>query len=148
VASLALAVDSTTQMEIGGATLGTGYDNVTVTAASGGLTYGGLLDIVSYGSYDVAAQPGSYTLFSFTGSYTGEFGTVAVDDFNLTNTDGVWSGTNGGVTYTFTDSTGVLNVVPEPAALALLCLGAVGLLRRRRGPAGQGPAVQAVFAGR
>jgi autotransporter-associated beta strand protein len=133
---------STTQMEIGGATLGTGYDNVTVTTA-GGLTYGGLLDIVSYGSYNVAAQSGSYELFTFTGGYAGEFGTVTVDGFSLTGASGVWSGTNAGMTYTFTDSTGVLQVVPEPAALALLCLGAVGLLRSRRGPA-----VQAVFAGR
>ncbi|MFA4945828.1 MAG: autotransporter-associated beta strand repeat-containing protein, partial [Lentisphaeria bacterium] len=133
---------STTQMEIGGATLGTGYDNVTVTTAAG-LTYGGLLDIVSYGGYDVAAQPGDYTLFSFTGGYAGEFGTVTVDGFSLTGASGVWSGTNGGMTYTFTDSTGVLQVVPEPAALALLLIGGVGLLRRRRGPA-----VQAVFAGR
>jgi autotransporter-associated beta strand protein len=131
VGSLTLAVDSTTQMEIGGATLGTGYDNVTVTTA-GGLTYGGLLDIVSYGIYNVAAQSGSYELFTFTGGYAGDFGTVTVNGFALANTAGVWSGTNGGITYTFTDSTGVLQVVPEPAALALLCLGAVGLLRRRR----------------
>jgi autotransporter-associated beta strand protein len=131
VGSLTLAVDSTTQMEIGGATLGTGYDNVTVTTA-GGLTYGGLLDIVSYGIYNVAAQSGSYELFTFTGGYAGDFGTVTVNGFALANTAGVWSGTNGGITYTFTDSTGVLQVVPEPAALALLLIGGVGLLRRRR----------------
>ncbi len=39
----------------------------------------------------------------------------------------VWS--NG--TYVFTESTGQLTLVPEPAALSLLGLGGIGLLRRR-----------------
>jgi hypothetical protein len=58
---------------------------------------------------------------------------------------GTWGATGSGATYiddTHFTGTGTLTVVPEPAALALLLLGGVGLLRRR------GPAVQAVLAGR
>jgi hypothetical protein len=50
---------------------------------------------------------------------------------------GIWSGSNAGVTYQFSDSTGKLTVqaVPEPSTYALLGLGALGMLvvlRRRK----------------
>jgi hypothetical protein len=56
--------------------------------------------------------------------------TFAVAGF-LDNGDNTWSAAANGAQYQFSEATGALTVVPEPAALSLVAIGA-GLLARRR----------------
>jgi autotransporter-associated beta strand protein len=131
--SLALAATSNTLMELGGTTLGTLYDNVTIDVA-GALTYGGNLNIVNLGLYDMDAASFSYDLFSLGATTTGDFASVTVNSILLSNSGGLWTGSNGGVDYSFAQSTGDLtvSVIPEPRAALLGGLGLLVLLRRRR----------------
>lgn len=138
--SLALDTATTTTMELGGTTLGTLYDNVTI-ATNNSLVYAGILGVENFGVFDMDAGSFTYDLFGFSGSTTpsGSFSTVTVNSVALTNDGfGVWTASNGpSVDYTFTQSTGdlIVSVVPEPGTLALLAGGAIaGLvaLRRRR----------------
>ena len=132
IGTLGLGSGSTTHMEIGGTTLGTDYDNVTITGASG-LSYGGTLEVVAINSFDLS-QTGSYSLFTLnSGSALGDFTAVTVGGTALTNSSGVWTGGDGTSTYQFTDSTGTLMVIPEPATLGLMLgLASLGVLARRR----------------
>jgi autotransporter-associated beta strand protein len=123
-----LTLAGSTLMEIGGQTLGTGYDSV---AVSGLLTYGGALNIISVNAYDLA-QNASYTLFGLAAGETGTFSSVSVGGLPLLGNSGIWTADNGGLTYTFTESTGQLAVIPEPRAALLGGLGLLILLRRRR----------------
>lgn len=138
--SLALGASTTTTMELGGTTLGTLYDNITINM-DGALGYAGFLDVVNFGAFDMDVGSFTYDLFSFSGttSPTGNFGSVTVNSIGLTNDGfGVWTASNGpSVDYTFTQSTGdlIVSVVPEPGTLALLAAGSLlglGILRRRR----------------
>jgi len=138
--SLALGAATTTTMELGGTTLGTLYDNITINM-DGALGYAGFLDVVNFGAFDMDVGSFTYDLFSFSGttSPTGNFGSVTVNSIGLTNDGfGVWTASNGpSVDYTFTQSTGdlIVSVVPEPGTLALLAAGSLlglGILRRRR----------------
>jgi autotransporter-associated beta strand protein len=140
--SLSLAAATTTTMELGGTTLGTLYDNITINA-DGTLGYNGFLDIVNFGAFDMDTVVGTtvYDLFSFSGTTvpSGIFSTVTVNGNNLSESGGVWTGSNGGdASYEFTQSTGnlIITVVPEPATLALLGVGVAFLgfrLRKRLG---------------
>jgi hypothetical protein len=121
-------------MEINGLVRGTDFDGINTT---GLLTYGGALSL----NFGAATGIGNtYDLFQIgAGSYTGSFASVSLGGLysgNLTNSSGVWSGTNGGFTFTFTQSTGDLGItaVPEPATWALLAfsLTTVMVFRRRR----------------
>lgn len=79
-------------------------------------TYGNSWDIVSMGT--LAASYGS---------------SFSVEGF--TYGSGNWTYLNGGKTWTYQESTGVLNVIPEPSVVALVTLTCGGLLfglRRRR----------------
>lgn len=124
----ALTLEGTTVMELGGLTSGTEYDSVSVT---GLLTYGGALNIISYNAYNLA-QVATYNLFSLAGGSTGTFDSVSVGGLSLVENAGLWSAENGGLTYTFSQASGQLTVIPEPAAALLGGMGMLILLRRRR----------------
>jgi T5SS/PEP-CTERM-associated repeat protein len=101
------------------------------------VNYGGALtfNITSY----TPAVGDAFTVFNMTGgaSESGDFSSVEVGSTFLTDVDGLWIGTNAGVTYQFSDSTGQLTVelVPEPSTYALFGLGIVvtlAVVRRKR----------------
>ena len=118
-----------------GVTGGHDFVNLTGTGAAGVLTYGGSLTldlgaIFGAGSYSwdlfsFASQSGSFDSVSLAGLYSD---TLVNDGF------GVWGLTDGDNTWTFTQSTGDLNlvVIPEPCALLLGSIGLLLLFRRRR----------------
>ena len=143
VASLALLAGSHTAMEITG-TSASLYDQV-VGTGSGGLIYGGSLNLVMSGSY---ADQTVFNLFSNFSSYTGNFTSVGLDAtgeyYGLTFSDvgGVWTSTETAnhQRLVFSTTTGNLSVVaavvPEPStcamALAGLACGGWRMMRRRR----------------
>jgi hypothetical protein len=126
-----LSLAGTTVMEIDGPTRGTDYDGIDV---AGTLGYGGTLDLqipstLADGTYQLfdgfASESGSFASITLSGAYTG----------SLSESAGVWTGSFGGQDFTFTNATGDLAVVPEPAALAVAVAGlavAAGVRRWRR----------------
>lgn len=103
-------------------------DFSTFALGSAALTRGGNLELTLSG-----ITSGDYTLFS-GGTIGGAFDTLSINGFALTSGgSGNFSGTTGGYDYTFTDSTNLLTVIPEPTSLALLLgsLATAMLLRRR-----------------
>ena len=133
--SLVLTSTSTTIIEVLGATRGTSYDGIDIATASG-LTYGGLLSFEFGGS---ALADGTYDIFNFAGTSSGSFTSLDSTGFYA----GTWTNNSNGSftlvkeaqTLTFSQSTGDIIVVPEPATLALAAAGAAALacaLRRRR----------------
>ena len=136
VASLDLGGSSTSLFEIDGLVRGTQYDGVTLTGGSGP-TYGGVLSLV-FGNGSAFGDNTTFELFQFTGSPSGSFSSVTSSGFYAgswtNNNDGTFKLEQGGQTLTFTEATGDIVVVPEPAALALAAIGitAAALIRRRR----------------
>lgn len=143
--SSTLTLAGTTNLELNGSTRGTTYDGINV---AGALTYGGTLN-VTFGSSFLAGGE-SFSLFtaadgtSIPASVTGSFASINLlggYTGSLTNNSGVWTGTIGGVDFTFTQSTGLLTTalsgspVPEPSTYAALAglavLGFVATRRRR-----------------
>lgn len=123
----------------------TTYDRLVMTAGSGGLTLGGA-STLSLNFANIADLPStSLSLLNFTG-LSGNFSGVSSTGFyagTWTNTAGVWKlenvGAGGSQTLSFTQSTGVLAIVPEPSTISLLSgVGAavVFLRYRRRSPDG------------
>ena len=117
-----LTASSTSTIDV--AVVGSGNDQIAVTNA---LAENGILNIT-----DSAPQNGTFQLFTF-GSATGDFTAVNLNGNPMTDPGSptsVWDLTNGGFTYTFTDSTGALVVssVPEPAALGVMALMGAGIL--------------------
>lgn len=110
-----------------------GVNNAIFQEAGIGLTSGLLLDgIFNFDLSGASATIGdSWTIITQSILGNTSFGaSFAVADF--TNVSGVWTDNQMGI-YQFSQSTGMLSVIPEPgSALAGLLLGA-GLLRRRRG---------------
>jgi len=143
VGSLSLAAGSHTTMEITGTSAGL-YDQVFGTG-SGGLTYGGTLDLVMTGMY---ADQTVFNLFRNFSSYTGNFAAVGLDatgeyaGLTFSDVDGVWTSTEtaNNQRLVFSTTTGNLSVlaavVPEPStcamALAGLACGGWQMFRRRR----------------
>ena len=141
VGSLSLLAGSHTLMEITGTSTSL-YDQI-VSNGSGGLTYGGNLNLVMSGSY---ADQTTFHLFSnFTSPPTGDFAAVVLDatgdeyaGLTFTGTAGVWTSTwtTNHQRLVFSTATGDLVVVPEPStyamALAGLACGGWQMMRRRR----------------
>lgn len=132
--SLTLASGSATTFDIDGSN----FTGVTLSTAET-LTFGGAAKINFVSTID----PGTYDLFNFTDSNTGNFASVDITQGltsigGLTLDTGVWSATYGDRSYSFSQLTGDLTVlvaVPEPSTWAAI-FGAVGLAfaagRRRR----------------
>ncbi len=139
VGSLSLSDGSHTLMEITG-TSASLYDQI-VGVGSGGLTYGGNLDLVMSGSY---ANGTTFNLFSNFSTKTLDFADVGLDatgeyaSLTFTGTGGVWTSTwtTNQQRLVFSTGTGNLVVVPEPStvamALAGLACGGWQMMRRRR----------------
>lgn len=116
-----------------------GSDYGAIVASSGTLTYGGDLGLTLSGT----ATPGAtYNLFSFSGgTQAGSFANVVLGGTytsTLSNSGGVWTGTDAGLNFSFTESTGqfAVTAVPEPATMGLAGLTMVALagwMRRRNG---------------
>lgn len=115
-----------------------GTDYGATTSSAGTLTYGGALALALNGLVPAST---TYDLFAFSGgTQAGSFSSIAITgSYSTTLTNGgggVWTGTEGDATFTFTESTGDLavTIVPEPTSCVALVsgLGLSGLLRRRR----------------
>ena len=135
VKSLDLQSTSTTLMEINSIVRGTGYDAVDVSDASG-VTYGGGLEL-SFAA--LFPDNTSFDLFNFSGSPAGTFATVTASGsygpLTFVKNAGVWTAQSGSQTISFTESSGNVLVVPEPAAASLGGVAAVSFcvwaVRRR-----------------
>jgi len=137
-----LTLNGATQMEINGTSRGTTYDAVNV---AGTLTYGGSLNLV-FGSTVTAGQ--TYNLFNAANGTSaptaaGDFSSISLSGSGysgtLTDSSGIWTVTEDGLEFTYTDGTGelttTLSAVPEPSTYALIFGGlALGMAfyRRRR----------------
>lgn len=104
---------------------------------AGSYTYADSL-FLNFGS---AAVAGTYDLFDFSGTVTSGLGSVSLTGLHslaLSGESGVWTGTTGGYTFTFTEATGdlVVSAIPEPSTFGLLAgvvtLGVCAIRRRRR----------------
>ena len=132
-------LSGTTQIEILGASRGTGYDGIDLIN-SAAIDYGGGVLALDFGSW--LADQQAYQLFgSGSSSLLGDFSSVTIAGTNytgltFTGSNGVWTSQGSspsGQTLTFTESTGTLVIVPEPGSLALAGLGiAVAWALRRR----------------
>lgn len=132
--SLVLTSTSVTAIEVASAgTRGSDYDGVSILNASG-LTYGGTMSFAFGGS--AIAPNTTLDIFSFTGTPSGGFDTLVSTGFYA----GTWTNNNNGTftlvkdsdTLTFSQSTGDVIVVPEPAVTLVGISGLVATLALRR----------------
>jgi len=106
-------------MELGGTTLGTGYDHLNVL---GNASLSGDLKVAYYGTFS-ASLGQSFDLFDFNSS-SGAFATLTLP----TLASGLEWNTSG----LYSSGTISVQAVPEPASLVALALGGLVLLRRRK----------------
>ena len=149
-AALDLQFGSTTFMQVIGSgsaagVAGTNYDQIQITT-SGGLTYGGSLDL-DFASSTKFLNGTVFDLFAFTGASIGDFssvfttGTGLYSGYSLSGAGGIWTTTIGDQLLSFSELTGRLTIsagaVPEidPAmganALSLVA-GVLAMLEQRR----------------
>ena len=145
VGSFAQAAGGTTRIQVNGTTAGLAYDQVLFSGTSKTVSWGGLLDLTLSGSY------ANYTEFNLFSGFTSFSGNLSGISFAAPGSpysalsfggpvNGVWytGNTGAGQYMTFSQTTGVLAVVPEPTAVALAAVGVAicGLhsFRRRRRP--------------
>jgi len=133
--SLSLAGSASTLLAIGGTNRGASYDAIDVSQASA-LTYGGGL---SLSFADVFADNTSFGLFGINGTPSGSYASVTASGsyglLTFTNSGGVWSASaSNGQTFTFTESTGILSIVPEPTLVlsGVMTAGLAALVMSRR----------------
>jgi fibronectin-binding autotransporter adhesin len=93
-------------------------DQLTLSFSTASLVAG-----TTYNLFDMGSQTGSFTSVVLDGSFSGA----------LSLSGDLWTGASGGYGFSFDESTGVLtvSVVPEPAAVTLLGVGALALIGRR-----------------
>ena len=138
VGSVNLGSTSTTLLQISGTSRGSLYDAITATGGAG-IGYGGALALVLTGTN----YSGTFDLFNFaslasTGSFSSISATGDFGSFSFTpNASGTWTSAASGSRpeMTFSQTTGDLVIVPEPAALVIAGVGGLLLawrLRRRR----------------
>ena len=126
-----LGLSGQTLLEMTGTDRGSQYDAFTI---AGGLTYGGSLQLQFSGTL----PEGTYNLFSGFSSQSNSFSTISLTggySGSLTNSSGVWTGTFGSQSLTFSNATGDLLIVPEPTTgllTGLACAMAAATLSRRR----------------
>jgi len=124
---------------VASSTLGFGVKDATnglLTVQNAGFSFSGnlTLDLAT-----VTVSSGSWTLFNGAEFGAGDLNladlTSNLVGLSFSNSSGVWSGTDlSSRTWTFTEDSGVLQVVPEPTTWALvgLGLGATLFFRRRK----------------
>ena len=136
--SLSLASSASTLLTVGGTSRGIAYDAIDVTQPAS-LTYGGTLALAFDGLF---GDNTSFGLFGFTGTPSSSLSTVTASGsygaLSFSNIGGVWTAVAGnGQTLTFTESTGMLSIIPEPTTMlsGVMAAGLVlvmGLRNRRR----------------
>jgi hypothetical protein len=99
------------------------------TSTSGGYAYSGNLTL----NFATTADASLYDLFNFTAGQTptGDFTSVTLTGVytgSLSLSGGIWTGSSGASSFSFSQATGDLGVIPEPTAMALLLLGAAGFV--------------------
>ena len=115
---LTQATGSTLAMELGGTTRGSGYDALVIT---GQLDAAGTLDVTLIDGF----TPGLGDAFDLL-----DWGSLGSDRFASVNLPTLSNGLSWDTASLYT--TGTISVIPEPATVALLALGAVFLPKRRR----------------
>lgn len=98
--------------------IGSEYGRLTVADS---VLLGGTLNVMMHDEFELGLWQ-SFDLFDWSGGVSGEFSSIVLP--TLADTSWRW---DASAIYT----TGEIAVVPEPASLSLLTLGALMILRRR-----------------